>query len=171
MDIVLIILRLIHIFSGVFWVGATLVVTGFLQPAAAAAGPEGGKFMQRLFYQTRFGPAQGIAGALTILSGLAMYLRDSGGLQLAWITSGSGLVLTIGGLAGILAGVVGIVAGAPAGSRLAALTQQIQTSGAPPMAAQIAEIQPLQKRINQVTMWTTLLLIIALAAMATARYF
>ncbi len=170
MDVAMIILRLFHIFSGVFWVGATFVITGFLQPAAVAAGPEGGKFMQRLFYQTRFGPVQGIAGALTILSGLAMYLRDSAGLNLAWITSGSGLVLTIGGLAGILAAVVGIVAAAPAGTRLAALTKQIQTAGTAPTPEQTAEMQSLQKRINQVTLWTTVLLIVALAAMASARY-
>ncbi len=171
MEIGMIVLRLIHIFSGVFWVGSLLVIVGFLQPAAALAGADGGRFMQSLYNRTRFGPVQGIAGALTVLSGLAMYLRDSAGLQIAWITSPSGLVLTIGGLAGILAGVVGGAMAGPAGARMAALTKQIQGSGAAPTAAQMTEMQALQKRVNQVTLWTTLLLVLALAAMATARYF
>ncbi len=171
MDIGMIVLRLIHIFSGVFWVGSLLVVTGFLQPAAASAGAEGGRFMQRLFNQTRFGPVQGIAGALTVLSGLLMYLRDSAGLQLAWITSPSGLVLTIGALAGILAGVVGAALAGPAGTRLAALARELQASGTPPTAAQATQMQALQKRVNQVTLWATVLVVLALAAMATARYF
>lgn len=171
MDIGMIVFRLVHIFSGVFWVGSLLVLTGFLQPAAAAAGPEGGHFMQRLYNRTRFAPVQGLAGALTVLSGLVMYWRDSAGLQLSWITSGTGLVLTTGALAGIVAGVVGGAMAGPPGRRLAALAQQVQAGGATPTAAQTAEMQALQKRVNQVTLWVTALLLLALAAMATARYF
>jgi len=38
------ILRLIHIGAGAFWVGAVFLNVLFLQPTAMALGPEGGCF-------------------------------------------------------------------------------------------------------------------------------
>jgi uncharacterized membrane protein len=45
MNIALVLLRLIHIFSGVFWAGSAFVLARFIQPAAAATQPESNKFM------------------------------------------------------------------------------------------------------------------------------
>jgi hypothetical protein len=58
-------LRLVHIVSGVFRVGTMLFVAGFLQPAVAAAGPDGGRVMQRLATATRFPTAVGAAAGLS----------------------------------------------------------------------------------------------------------
>jgi uncharacterized membrane protein len=46
-------LRLIHILAGVFWVGAIFLIAGFLLPTARAMGREGGRFMQHLMLQRR----------------------------------------------------------------------------------------------------------------------
>lgn len=48
MNFYLIVPRLIHIGSGVFWAGAAVMIAAFLEPTVRAAGPEGGRFMQRL---------------------------------------------------------------------------------------------------------------------------
>jgi hypothetical protein len=48
-----------------------------------------------------------IVAALTILSGTALYWRNSNGLDSAWITSPPGLAFTIGGLAAIVAMAIG----------------------------------------------------------------
>src|SRR5438034_5087899 len=76
-DATMILLRVIHILSGVFWAGATFFLVGFLQPVVAASGPEGGRLMQRLTSQKRFQMAMPVAAGLTILSGLALYGRVS----------------------------------------------------------------------------------------------
>ena len=61
MDIVMIVLRLIHIVTGVFWVGGSFLLLSYIVPAADAAGPAGGQFMQRLMQRglTRAGTAAG----------------------------------------------------------------------------------------------------------------
>src|SRR2546426_12269347 len=103
-DVTMILLRVIHIVSGVFWAGAAFFLVGCLQPVVAASRPEGGRLMQRLTSQKRFQMAMPVAAGVTILSGLALYGRGSAGVQIAWITSGTGLVLALSSVAAILAG-------------------------------------------------------------------
>lgn len=131
MDITMITLRLIHILSGVFWTGTAFFSVWFLQRAVAEAGPEGGRFMQRLTAQRRFQIAMPVAAWLTILSGIGLYGRVSAGFQRAWVTSGTGLVLAAAGLAAILAVVVGSIIQRPATVRLGLLASEVQRSGAP----------------------------------------
>ncbi len=169
MDVFMVIFRLIHVVAGVFWAGAMFFSVAYLAPAAAAAGPEGGRFMQRLTTQTRFSAAMGITSGLTILSGLVMYFRVSGGLQLAWIGTGTGLTLTVGGLAALLgAGIGGSVRAT--GQRLGMLGRTIESGGKLPTPDQIAQVQALQRRMAQLGQLTALLMLIAVVAMAIARY-
>src|SRR2546430_9247198 len=104
-NVTMVVLRLIHILSGIFWVGTTFFLVGFLQPVVAQSGPEGGRFAQRLMSQKRFQAAMSVAAGLTILSGLVLYGRGSPGFQHASGTSGAGLVLAPGGLGAGLSGV------------------------------------------------------------------
>ncbi len=48
MDLVLIVLRLIHIVSGVLWVGGAFLVFRFVEPAIKDLGPQGEPFMSRV---------------------------------------------------------------------------------------------------------------------------
>ncbi|MCC7352796.1 MAG: hypothetical protein IT330_03485 [Anaerolineae bacterium] len=134
------------------------------------------------------------AGGLTTLAGLLLYWRDTGGLHVGritgcsislnitqpyicilpevegWITSGFGLALTIGGLAAIAKLVLVFAVTKPTVEGLAALGKEIQAGGKPPTPEQMARLQGLQRRMSQALMWTTVLLVIAVAGMAVARY-
>src|SRR2546430_1371269 len=88
-DATIILLRVIHILSGVFWAGATFFLVGFLQPVVAASGPEGGRLMQRLTSQKRFQMAMPVAAGLTLLSRPPPYCPGSAGVPIAWVTSGA----------------------------------------------------------------------------------
>jgi hypothetical protein len=166
----MVILRMIHILSGVAWTGAVIFQTVVLQPAIAGGGPEAGRFMQRLASERRFQLFMGITPGLTLLSGLVLYGRVSAGLQRAWITSGPGLSLTIGTLATVLVFVVFGVFQRPVVARQQALGAEIQRSGGAPTSAQAAEMQGLQQRMRGAMLWATLLLTVAVLAMAGARY-
>lgn len=168
MDILMIVLRLFHIVSGVFWAGTAFFFVSFLQPAVKASGPEGGKVMQQLAL-SRFTTTIIAAGTLTVLSGLLMYWRDSG-FQLAWILSATGLAFTIGGLAGLGGLSVAFFVSRPAIMRVAALAKEMMAAGGPPTPAQMGEIQALQARITQGSQRLAAMLGIAVIAMATARY-
>jgi hypothetical protein len=168
MDVLMALLRLIHMFAGVLWVGTAFFFVLFLEPTIKAAGAEGGKFMQRLT-QTRLAVTLSLASALVVVSGLVMYWVESGGLQAAWIGSGTGIALTVGGAAGILAFVVGLLVQAPATARIAAVQKEMQAAGGPPTPAQLVEIGAQQEKISQGSRWGAVLMVIALIGMAIAR--
>ena len=170
MDLYVIVLRILHIFGAVFWAGTTFLFTGYVGPAVMASGSEGSKFLQALLNQTRFLRVIAATSGLTALSGLLLYWRASGGLRPAWIGTGTGLGLTIGGLAGLLAFAVAIAVQNRAGRRLAALGREVQAAGGPPTPEQGAQMQAAGRAIGQGGRWSSILLIIAVLGMATAQY-
>lgn len=163
------ILRLIHIFAGVFWAGAALMMAGFIIPSAKAVGPEGGKFMQQLARQNRFPLVMEVAGLLSVLSGLWLYWLVSGGFQLYWISSRGGLALTIGGVIAIVAYALAYVFQKPAAKRIATLGKAIQAAGGPPSPEQMAELQTQQKRLAFGALLGAVLLALSVVGMALAR--
>ncbi len=168
MDITMVVLRLVHIFGGVLWVGAGMLMVFVTEPFAKSLGAEGERFLGRLLSQSKYAPFMGLAALLTTLSGVLLYWRDSGGLQAAWIGTGAGAALTIGGVAGIGAWLVGMMMNGRSGMRLAAIAKEM--GGNPPTPAQGQEIRALQARIEQGNVWTTALMIVAVIGMAVARY-
>ncbi|MGH8622284.1 MAG: hypothetical protein ACRET3_09115, partial [Burkholderiales bacterium] len=82
-------LRLVHVVLGMFWAGTLIFVATFLNPAVRAAGPEGAPVMQRL-QERGLLSVMPVVAALTILSGLALYWRLSGGLEPVWVRSRMG---------------------------------------------------------------------------------
>jgi len=169
MTLYVIVLRLLHILGGVFWVGAAWMIAGFLYPTANAAGPEGAKFLQRLF-QSRLPALVSAAAGLNILAGLLLYWRDSLGLRVDWITSRAGLAFTVGGLSAMAAFVIGFAVSKPAADRMGALGKEIQAAGKPPTPEQAAELGRLGKRTADAATWVAVLLAMALITMAISRY-
>jgi hypothetical protein len=168
MTLYVIVLRLLHIVGGVFWVGAAWMIAGFLFPTANAA-PEGPKFLQRLF-QSRLPAVISAAAGLNILAGLLLYWRDSGGLRLDWIMTRAGLGFTLGSVAAIAAFVIGVAVSKPAADKLGALGKEIAAGGQPPTPEQAAAMQALAKRTADAATWVAALLAISLIAMSIARY-
>ena len=164
-----IVLRLLHIVAGVFWVGGAWMVVGFLEPTASASAPEGPKFLQKLF-QSRFPAVMSAAGGTNILAGLLLYWKDSGGLRLDWITTRAGLGFTVGAVAAIAAFAVGFGVSNPAADKMAAIGKEIQAAGKPPTPEQAAQLGRLAKTTSNGAKWVAGLLALALVAMAVARY-
>ena len=169
MDLVVIVLRILHIFGSVFWFGAATTFALFIAPAAAATRPESQKFVNYLMNQRKFLTAILWASTIGILAGLLLYWRDSVGFQLTWITTPAGLGFTIGAIAGLLA-YGGLHIARRNLKRLGALAQQIQSGGKPPTPEQAAALQALQQRQTRLAYLGVVLLSIALLGMSVARY-
>jgi uncharacterized membrane protein len=165
----IVVLRLLHIFAGVFWAGAVFMLTRFVMPAVAASGPEGGRFVRRVAIEQGLSKALVAAGLTTVLAGLALLWHDSAGFNGAWMGSGMGVMLSIGGLAGVGAVAAGIRTGLTIG-KLSALGAAIEGKGGPPAPEQAAEMQRLQARLAGSTRATAIQLVIAVICMAVARY-
>jgi uncharacterized membrane protein len=162
-------LRLVHILGGVFWVGSVLFMAGFIFPTVRASGPEGGRFVQQLMVQRRLPVYLMTAMALTLLSGFTLYGRLTAATQGAWAGTPQGMVYGLGGLAAVLAVIAGLTISGPAGRRLGTMGQEIAKSGAPSPEQQ-AEMARLQGRAILGGRITAALLIVSVSAMAVARY-
>lgn len=170
MNTVAMLLRAIHIICGVYWAGTLFFVVTLLQPSVADAGPEGGKVQQALI-RRRFLEIVPLMAILTILSGLELYRRISGGFQAAWIASAGGMTLTVGVVAALVAFTIGMTLLRPSAKKIGPLIQQSQgLPEGPDRDAAFARIERLRRRAIVGGRWVAGFLIIAVAAMAVFRY-
>ena len=169
MNVLMIVLRIVHIFSGVFWVGVSFFNIGFLQPTVQATGTEGQKVMQHLASQTRFAATSYTAATLTLLSGWLMYWNLYG-FRLSVLASGTGLLLTIGGIAGTIAWVIAIFFIRRVLGRMEAIGGAIQEQGGPPTPDQASEMQASGERLVKLGQWGVGFMVVALLGMSVAQY-
>jgi hypothetical protein len=162
------VLRAIHIVAGAFWVGAALFLSFFLIPSLRGAGPAAGGVMQQLVQTRRLPLWMMGATVLTILSGIALYWRDSAGFGSAWLGSGQAKVFGLGGLLAIVGAAVGMGVSSPSGRRMAAIMSQ--AAGRAPTAAEAEEMQRLQAKMAAAGQFVSVLVLLATLAMAIARY-
>lgn len=155
------ILRFAHVFFGALWVGMMTFGTFFLGPAAAEAGPEAGKVMAGVMRRGAMVIMPAFA-LLTLLSGFWLFSRLAGGNARALMASPMGKAFGYGGAIALLAFIIGMGFARPAMMR----AQRLASQG--PAAA--AEILKLRQRANTLSLVVNVLLLLALAAMAVARY-
>jgi hypothetical protein len=166
MSILIVLLRLIHILSGIFWAGGTVTMAAFVFPTAKRVGPDSARFMQSLMIESRLPTALGFAGAATTLAGLILFFFSSGRFAHSWMTSGQGITLSIGALFGILGALHGGLVQGRGAARLATLASQTGT----PTPERIAEMQALREKLAKGVVVTAGLVMAAATAMAIARY-
>jgi len=169
MDALMIAMRIIHIFTGVFWVGVSFFNIVFLQPVVQSTGGEGQKVMQHLTTKTRFTATIYTAATLNLLAGLIMYWRLYG-FRPSVLKTSNGLVLTIGAVAGIVAWIIAIFFIRRIIGRMQATGKAIQEQGGPPTPEQVAVLQASSGQLVKLGQWGLLFMVIALTGMSIARY-
>lgn len=170
MNSFLLLLRSVHIFAGVLWLGSAISYFFFVEPTVKTLGPVGPKFMQNLIERRRYPLFMNIVSALTIVAGALLYWNTSGGFQASWIRSGPGLGFTIGSVVALVVYLIGFFMIRPRAERLGELGKEITNSGGPPSSEQAAELQKLDQEMRSVERIDVALLTISLLLMATARY-
>jgi uncharacterized membrane protein len=166
----MILLRLIHILLGLFWVGAMVFTTFFLFPSLMGDPATMGKVVQGLM-KRRFMMIMPLVAIFTILSGAAMLWITSGGQMDAYMQTPAGRTFSMAGGLAILAFVLGITMARPAGMKAAALGARMASVTEPTERARLqAEMAALQKTNGMITVLVTLMVLLAAAGMAIARY-
>lgn len=166
MNILIIVLRLVHIVSGVFWVGSAMMSAFFIAPAVAATGAAGQQMMGHMITKGRMSVRITIAAVVTVLAGASLYWIDSRGLTSPWTSSGPGWGFGIGALLAL----VGLGLGMQVGVNAKKLGTVAAAAQGKPSPDQLAEMQAAQKRMSFYSNISTAALILALVCMATARY-
>ncbi len=169
MSILIILLRLIHIFAGVLWVGAAFFNLFFLQPTVRGTGAEGQKVNQFLVQKTRLTSYVYATATLNFLAGLALYYILSG-FRLSFLRSGYGLVLTIGAIAGVISWITVVFLVRGIFNRMGAIGKMIQSQGGAPNPEQASEMQALGARLSTLGNYSLVFMAIAVIGMSIARY-
>jgi uncharacterized membrane protein len=168
-DLVMLLMRLLHIGLGVFWAGTAVFTATFLFPAIAEAGPDGAKVGAALM-RRRFMQVMPPVAGLTILSGLYLYWKVSGGFQPSFMHSGMGMTLGLGAAAAIAPFVVGVAVMRPAMMRAGALAQSAAQAPPAERQAQLAAAEAMRQRGARAGQVVAVLVALAVTAMALARY-
>ncbi len=166
MNILVLVLRLVHIVAGVFWVGGSVITTFFISPAAAATGEAGQQFFARLVRNMHFVQRFAAAAGVTVLAGAALYWIDSHGLTSSWMFTPPGWGFALGALFAI----VGFGFGIRVGRVTRKLASDMSAIQGTPTQGQMLELDATQRQALRLRRVQDALLIIALACMATARY-
>jgi hypothetical protein len=169
MDPILLLMRALHIGLGAFWVGAIILNAVFLGPAIRDAGPDGAKVGAALMRRRMF-DVMPLVAIVSMLAGIWLYWRVSGGFQTEYMRSATGMMLGFGAAASIVGFAIGAMVMRPAMMKAAALTQAAATADPSARDANLAQAQALRMRAATTGNIVAALLIIALIAMSIARY-
>lgn len=170
MDVLEILLRILHIGSGIFWVGTAWFFFGFVEPTTQAIGSAAGPFMHHVVSQRRVVPAVLGAATLNVLAGVILYWRTSGGLDQAWLKSGTGIGFTFGALCAIAAWILGLRMLGPTIEKLDEAGSAMAAAGRPPTPEELGRMGALAHRLHRIGQADVILLLGAVLGMATARY-
>jgi hypothetical protein len=165
----IIVLRLVHVVGGIFWVGAILFNSLFLFPAMAEAGPGAGAVMAGL-QRRKLMSVLPLIALLTILAGARLMWIASAASGGVYFESRTGRTLAIGAAAGIISFFIGVLVGRPMGMRAGQLGAAIAKAAESERAALVAELAAVNRRAGLASKTVVVLLIIAAGAMAVARY-
>lgn len=161
-------IRVIHVLMGAVWVGWTLFLVLFLQPAVLETGAEGAKVMAAV---ERKGFVAGIpiVAVLSILSGLWLYWRYTAGFTPSISQSHAGMAFGAGGVLAIISAILGGAVVSRLAKKANTLSQEAATmpEGAS-RTTKVAGALELRKRMLSITKIIAVLLVATIALMAIA---
>ena len=162
-------LRAAHVLLAAVWVGATVFTSILLMPVIEGSGPVGGQIMQNLEKKgmTAFFAAM---GGTTVLTGIYLYWRFTGGFSPEVSSSHAGMAFGIGGVCGILAVIIGGSVIGRSSRRMLAVMEQVPSASAAQKATLLQEAETLRGRMKTFGSIVLLLQIIALLTMAVGHY-
>ena len=172
MDVVMVVLRMLHIVGGIVWVGAAWTFFFFVQPTLIALGLDAqNRFMSYVTTARRLTLVITVAAFSTVGAGIALYLIDVSRTGVdAWFKSPFGIGLSIGAIAALITFVLGPTRISPTADRMGKLGAEMVAAGAGATDAQRDEMAQLGARIKRYLTIDSALLAVAVVCMATSRY-
>ncbi|MBM3959369.1 MAG: hypothetical protein FJ314_06310 [SAR202 cluster bacterium] len=163
----MVVLRILHIVPGAFWVGTAIFMALILEPVARKAGPQiEGPLVSALWRRT--GHIMTATGALTIIIGLVLIDRTPGKGYDQLFANGWGIAIGIGLVTSLIALVAGLMIEVAAASmnKLAAGSKP----GTPPAPETMASMEKLKTRLRTVSRVNAVMVVVAVGTMAAARF-
>jgi uncharacterized membrane protein len=162
-------LRVAHVLIAVVWVGGVFFSTFFLMPALAESGPAAGPVMGALA-RRKIHVFMASIGGMTVLTGLYLYYRFTGGFDPALSGTRGAMAFGTGGVAGTIALIIG---GAVVGrntKKLSDLGERLATASEKERAALVAQMTAARVRAETGSRIVIALQVIAVVLMAIGHY-
>jgi hypothetical protein len=162
-------LRVVHVLLAAVWVGATVFTSILLMPVIESSGPSGSQIMQSL---ERKGMTAffGAMGGITVLTGIYLYWRFTGGFDPEISRSHAGMAFGIGGVAGLLAVIIGGSVIGRSSKKILALMEQLPKASDAQKATLLQQADVLKARMKTFGALVLLLQVVALVTMALGHY-
>lgn len=163
-------IRVLHVFLAALWIGAAVFLTYVLMPAVREAGPAGGQVIVKLTRRGLHRFMASLAG-LTVVTGIWLYWRFTGGFDPAISGSRAGMAFGAGGVAGLIAlGIGGAVVGRGSKQMAGLIEKAAALPEGPERAAAVQAMAPVGARLETGSSILIVLLAIAVALMAVGHY-
>lgn len=163
----MVVLRLLHIVFGVFWAGSTFFLTLVLEPRLHKLGPA----IQRPVMgglMPVLTPFMLVSSLVTIGAGIGLTLSLRGGSLSTFLSTGWGWAILIGFVAATANFAIGFGVITPTGLRMKELAHRF--AGRTPKPEETSQLDALSQRITFLSRVNFVLVLIAVGAMAAARY-
>ncbi|MBI1276662.1 MAG: hypothetical protein GC179_00905 [Anaerolineaceae bacterium] len=164
MNILLVLLRLIHIVGAFAWVGLGGAMSFYIIPATVAAGETGFRYMKSLFTQPGFAMIFPSVSGITTLAGILLYLV---GDAASHFSQTGNIVLGIGAISGLAAAIHG---GAVLGRTSRTVGQTVVQLGSALSDADKTQLNELTLKLLTQSRHSLILMVVALVCMGSARY-
>lgn len=164
-----VILRFVHIVFGAIWVGSVFALTLVIAPGMQALGLPLDPVMRVLEYK-KFPQMMMTFGGLSVLAGITMLYKLSNGFQSQFMSSPFGSALSFGGLCAIVALILGATVQKPAAEKAQAIRADLAANPPKGDDPRVGQVGALQRRIVTTGKLVAALLLLAVSAMAVARY-
>ena len=164
----LLLLRLVHILCGTFWVGSGVYSGIFLTPAITSSGVNAGQLFAALGKRRLFAVLPLIA-LLTIASGFRLLWITSGGSLGEYAGSLAGRTYLFSGAAAVLAFVLSLGVSRPMAVRTGQLTAALRSESADRDAIG-RQLATLRRRLSVSSATALALLVLCAAGMSVGRY-
>ncbi|MDH4142624.1 MAG: hypothetical protein OEV61_08430 [Chloroflexota bacterium] len=161
------IVRLLHVLFGVFWVGSVFFTVLILKPRLAKLGPNFEKPVMGAL-MPRVVPAMFTSAIIVFVTGSIITFNMRAGDLGSLLTTGWGLMISLGIVATLAAISVGLGGLTPTGIKMGKISGQLD--GQPPTPAQATTLARLGRRMDVLERVDFALVLIAVATMPLARF-
>ena len=172
-QLVIIVIRILHVTFGMFWVGSAVSTSFLTLPTVRATGPVGGQFFGEFLRRNNYPRLMLVSALVTIATGIALYWDFYAGLTWSLRSPGPETIFGLGGLIAIAVALIANIANPAMARRLGAIAGEIQAQGrdgGTPPAELIAERNRLSLRLGRIGIATASLLVVSVGLMAAGRY-
>jgi len=168
-SIIFLSIRVLHVLLAATWVGTTAFIYVILMPALEQLGPTSDSVLIALNRQ-RIHVFISSIGGITVLSGIWLLWRFTGGFDPAAGGTVAARVFSTGGLAGIIALIIGGSVVGRGTQKMTDLALKMKTAGVAEHASLAAQAAAVKRRTSIAGKIVLALQIVALVCMAIGHY-